>query len=110
MNAGSSGAALGTGLGREASTSSPLYSKGSKSAYAGVYSIGLTTQSPGYVAAIPLQGSAPESYERIANMQGSLAKGAMNDETNWIQCFNPGGTTLMLFRFVYSVSTPEAPP
>lgn len=113
VNAGSSGAALGTGLGREASTSSPLYSKGSKSAYAGVYSIGLTTQSPGYVAAIPLQGSAPESYERIANMQGSLAKGAMNDETNWIQCFNPGGTTLMLFKYdmeTWATAGPNYPP
>lgn len=108
---------ISTGLqqtsGQNNAPASPQYAKASRTAYAGVYNVGLTVQSPGYVTTIPLQGAAPASYERIVNMNGLFNKGAMNDAENWIHCFNPGGTTLMLFKYnteTWTTTGPTYPP
>lgn len=98
---------------RNETAASPQYAKGSRTAYAGIYNVGLTVQSPGYVTTIPLQGSAPASYERVVNMNGLLNKGAMNDAENWIHCFNPGGTSLLLFKYnteTWTTTGPTYPP
>lgn len=106
-------AGLSAAVGNRKDSDGRQYAKASKMAYAGVYCVGLTTQSPGFITTIPLQGSAPDSYERVVNVQGLLSKGAMNDATNWIQCYNPGGTSLMLFKFnmeTWTNSGPTYPP
>lgn len=104
---------ISTGLQTQRSENGPMYVTASKSAYAGIYTVGLTTQSPGYVTTIPLSGSAPAGYDRLVNLNGNLAKGAYNDADNWVHCFNPGGTTLMMFFYNmsdWSMKGPTYPP
>lgn len=91
-----SASGISTGLKAE---NSPMYAAGSRLAYAGVYTIGNTTQYQGFITNIPLSGSAPANYERVVSTQGQLSRGAMNDTEYWIQCYNPGGTSLMLFKY-----------
>ncbi len=113
VNTADISAGLSVAFGGRENVDGPQYAKGSKAAYAGVYCIGLTTQYPGYITTIPLQGSAPENFERVVNLQGPLTKGALNDATNWIQCYNPGGTTLMLFKYnmeTWTTTGPTYPP
>lgn len=103
----------GLSAGKTDAAEAPQYASGSRIAYAGVYTVGLTIQSPGYITTIPLSGSAPESYERVTNLQGQANKGGFNDASNWIQCFNPGGTSLMLFKYStesWTTTGPTYPP
>lgn len=105
---------ISSGLSKAANASEgPQYAKGSRTAYAGVYTVGLTVQSPGFVTSIPIVGEAPSSYDRLVNMNGLLNKGGMNDADNWIHCFNPGGTSLMLFKYnteTWTTTGPTYPP
>lgn len=109
----SSGISSGLALGKQSHQDGPLYAGPSRMAYAGVYTVGLTVQSPGFITTIPLTGAAPTSYDRVTNLQGLASKGAMNDADNWIMCFNPGGTTLMLFKYnteSWTTTGPTYPP